>query len=179
VVAVSLKNAGSIALIGFGFDSAIETVAASALYARLRGELSGANAEESERHERRALRIVGGTFLLLSTYVAFEAVHTLWTRAEPAESALGIALAAISLAVMPLLAVAKLRTGERLGSRALVGDAKETFACAYLSLALLAGLGLNVVAGWWWADPLAALAMVPFLLREGREALEEARGACD
>lgn len=167
--------AGSVALVGFGLDSVIETIAATALYRRLRAEQRGASEEEAEVHERKALWIVGITFFLLGGYIAFEAVSTLWTSETPATSPVGIALAAVSLAVMPVLAFAKHRTGEALESRALVADAKETFVCAYLSLSLLAGLGLNAWLGWWWADPIAALTMLPFVLHEGWEAIEEAR----
>jgi cation diffusion facilitator family transporter len=167
--------AGSIALVGFGLDSVIETIAALALYRRLRAEQAGATEEEAEDHERRALWVVGVTFLLLSAYIAFEAVITLWTKEPPDVSRVGLILAAVSLVVMPVLAIAKHRAGKALRSRALVADAKETFVCSYLSLTLLAGLGLNALFGWWWADPIAALAMLPLVLHEGREAIEEAR----
>ncbi len=162
--------AGSIALVGFGLDSVIETIAALALYRRLRAEQAGATEEEAEAHERRAL-----WFFLLSGYIAFEAASTLWTKEPPEVSRVGIILAVVSLAVMPALAIAKHRAGKTLKSRALVADAKETFVCSYLSLTLLAGLGLNALFGWWWADPVAALAMLPLVIREGREAIEEAR----
>lgn len=169
--------AGSIALVGFGLDSVIETIAAVALYRRLRAELAGATEDEAEAHERKALWIVGVTFFLLSAYIAFEAVSTLWTTEPPLASPAGIILASVSLVVMPVLALAKHRAGKALNSRALVADAKETFVCSYLSLTLLAGLGLNALFGWWWADPIAALAMLPFVLHEGWEAIEEAREA--
>ena len=100
-----------------------------------------------------------------------------WTKEPPEVSRVGIILAAVSLVVMPALAIAKHRAGKALKSRALVADAKETFVCSYLSLTLLAGLGLNALFGWWWADPIAALTMLPFVLYEGREAIEEAREA--
>lgn len=167
--------AGSVALVGFGLDSVIETIAATALYRRLRAEQAGATEEEAEVHERKALWIVGITFFLLGGYIAFEAVTTLWTSESPQTSPVGIILASVSLVVMPVLALAKHRTGKALNSRALVADAKETFVCSYLSLSLLAGLGLNALFGWWWADPIAALTMLPFVLREGWEAIEEAR----
>jgi cation diffusion facilitator family transporter len=167
--------AGSVALVGFGLDSVIETIAALALYRRLRAEQAGATEEEAEAHERRALWIVGVTFFLLSVYIAFEAASTLWTKQPPEVSRVGIILAAVSLVVMPALAIAKHRAGKALKSRALVADAKETFVCSYLSLTLLAGLGLNALFGWWWADPIAALTMLPFVLHEGWEAIEEAR----
>ncbi len=169
--------AGSIALVGFGLDSVIETIAAAALYRRLRAEQNGATEEEAEAHERRALWIVGITFFLLGGYIAFEAVSTLWMSEPPESSPVGIILASVSLVVMPVLAFAKHRTGKALDSRALVADAKETFVCSYLSLSLLAGLGLNALFGWWWADPIAARAMLPFVLHEGWEAIEEAREA--
>ncbi|MGA7616670.1 MAG: cation transporter [Thermoanaerobaculia bacterium] len=163
--------AGSIALVGFGLDSAIEIVSAVALFARLRGEIR--TREINERAEALAVRIVGVTFFLLATYVAWEAVSTLVHREQARESLVGIVLAAVALVVMPWLGWAKMRIGRSLGSAALVADAKETFACGYLSFALLLGLGLNALFGWWWADPAAALIMVPFLVREGWEAFEE------
>ena len=170
--------AGSVALVGFGLDSTIETIAAAALYVRLRAEMRGASEEEAEAHEARALRVVGVTFLALATYIVYEAGSTLWFRDPPDVSRLGIGLAALSLAVMPFLAWAKYRTGQMLKSRALIADAKETIACSYLSLTLLLGLGANAVFGWWWADPVAALAMLPWVIREGLEALEESKADC-
>jgi divalent metal cation (Fe/Co/Zn/Cd) transporter len=168
--------AGSIALVGFGLDSVIETVAAAALYWRLRAELLGSDGPALQRQERRALRIVGFTFLALAAYILYEASSTLWSREAPEPSPAGIALAALSLVVMPILGLAKLRTGRRLESRALVADSKETFLCSYLSFALLLGLGANAVYGAWWADPVAALLMLPWVVQEGLEALE---GDCD
>lgn len=165
--------AGSIALVGFGLDSIIEVIAASALYVRLRHEAQGRG--DSHKAERRALRIVAITFFLLALYVGYEAVSNLLAREPPGESMVGIVLSALSLVVMPALAVAKLRTGRALGSKALIADSKETFACAYLSATLLAGLVLNAALSWWWADPVAALAMIPFILKEGWEAFDESR----
>ena len=165
--------AGSIALVGFGLDSIIEVIAASALYVRLRHEAEGRG--DSHLAERRALRIVAITFFLLAAYVGYEAISNLVAREHAAESTVGIVLSALSLFVMPMLAVAKLRTGRALESTALIADSKETFACAYLSATLLAGLLLNALLSWWWADPVAALAMLPFILREGWEAFEESR----
>jgi len=166
--------AGSIALVGFGLDSVIETVAAVVLYRRLRAELDGVTTEEVEGHERGALRVVGVTFLALAAYILFEAGTALWTQEVPASSAVGIGLAILSLVVMPILAFAKLKAGRRLGSRALIGDSKETFVCSYLSLTLLLGLGANALFGAWWADPVAALCMLPWVVKEGFEALERA-----
>ena len=125
--------AGSVALVGFGLDSSIETIAAVALYVRLRAELRGASEEETEAHEKRALRVVGVTFFALALYIVYEAGSTLWLREPPEPSRIGIGLATVSLVVMPFLAWAKHRTGEALGSRALIADAKETI-CLHLPL---------------------------------------------
>jgi len=161
--------AGSIALLGFGLDSVIECAASAVLLWRLSVELRGGDEERVETAERRARLFVGFTFLALAAYVLVESALTLISGDHPAASLPGIVLAAISLVVMPLLALAKLRTARGLGSGALEAEAKETLACAYLSFTLLVGLVLNAAAGWWWADPLAALAMVPWLLKEGVE----------
>lgn len=159
--------AGSIALVGFGLDSVIETIAAATLLWRLkqRGDLEAAA-------ESRALRIVGATFFVLAAYVTYESVRDLWLGREPGESLLGIGLAVVSLIVMPVLGTAKRRLARRMDSRALAADGMETLLCAYLSFTLLLGLSLNAWLGWWWADPVAALAMVGFMLREGWEAFE-------
>ncbi len=166
---------GSVALMGFGLDSIIESISGVALYRRLAFELRGASEAESESSERRALWFVGISFYLIAAYVLYDAVTSLMKRSAPESSPLGVGLAAVSLVVMPLLAWAKLRTGKALGSRALVADAAETLVCAYLSFALLLGLGLNAALGWWWADPIAALLMLPLIVREGNEAIESAR----
>ena len=169
--------AGSVALVGFGLDSVIESISGIALYRRLSLELNAeGGAHRVEQGERRALYLVGLSFFLIAAYVLYEAATSLWRREAPEQTTVGILLAALSLAVMPLLGWAKLRTARALDSRALEADSKETFVCAYLSFALLAGLGLNAALGWWWADPVAALAMLPLILHEGREALEAGRG---
>ena len=170
--------AGSVALVGFGLDSIIESVSGVALYHRLRGELRGDD-ERNEARERRALLFVGVSFFLIAAYVFYEAATALWQKEIPEHSAVGIGLAVVSLVVMPLLGWMKLQTGRELESRALVADAKETFVCAYLSLALLLGLGLNALFGWWWADPVAGLAMLPLIVHEGWEAIEESRETDD
>lgn len=167
--------AGSIALVGFGLDSLIECMAAFALLWRLSVAARGASAERVERAEGRVLRLVGATFLLLAAYVLAQSAWTLWTRSAPAESPVGIALAAVSLVVMPLVSWGKLRAADALGSAALRAEAKETLACSYLSLTLLVGLVANAAAGWWWADPTAALLMVPWLVREGLEGVRGER----
>lgn len=164
--------AGSVALVGFGVDSAVETVSGTVLLWRLSAEARGALDEEAvERVERRAERLVGVAFLLLAAYVAVDAVLTLVRGERPEASPVGIALTAVSIAVMLWLAGQKRRAGEALGSRALVADSKQTYTCWYFSVTTLAGLALNAVLGWWWADPVAGLVIVAFLLREALEAL--------
>ena len=171
--------AGSVALIGFGLDSVIESISGVALYHRLRGELRESEARDNDARERRALYFVGASFFLIAAWVLYEAVSTLRNREAPEHSAVGIALAAASLIAMPLLGSSKLRVAKALGSRALAADAMETFVCSYLSFALLLGLGLNAWLGWWWADPAAGLAMLPLIVHEGYEAVEAARGGGD
>lgn len=172
VVALAAGSvAGSIALIGFGLDSGIECAAAGVLLWRLALEWRGAEAERLERAERRVHRFIGGTFVALALYVSAQALWTLVAQEAPSASVVGIALAAASLVIMPLVSWGKLRAAREVGSGALRAEAKETLACSYLSFALLLGLAANAAAGWWWADPAAALAMVPWLVKEGREGL--------
>ncbi len=172
LIAVSAAvAAGSVALLGFGIDSFVESVSGSVLIWRLRAEQRGEHdAEAIQRIERRAERLVGASFLLLAGYVVLDASLTLLRGEHPTSSPVGIALTALSLIVMLWLARAKRRTGRQLSSRALVADAAQTQACWYLSATTLAGLALNGVFGLWWADPLAAFAIAYFLLREGIEA---------
>jgi divalent metal cation (Fe/Co/Zn/Cd) transporter len=132
---------------------------------------------EPER-EKRALRIVGASFIALAIYVGFDAVSTLWLREAPERSLPGIVLAVLSLAVMPLLARAKRRVARSIDSVAMGADAKQTELCAYLSGILLGGLVLNGAFGWWWADPVSALVMVPIIAREGVEALRGKACGC-
>ncbi len=171
------SEAESIALVGFGLDSLIECAAAGVLLWRLALETRGVDGHTLERAERRVHRFVGGTFLALAAYVTAQSIATLGRQEAPDESWIGIALATASLVIMPLVSWGKLRAAREIGSAALRAEAKETLACSYLSLALLIGLVANAAAGWWWADPVAALAMVPWLVREGVEGL---RGeSCD
>lgn len=164
--------AGSPALIGFGVDSLVESVSGAALIWRLRAEIHGDGHEETiDRVEHRAERFVGIAFLLLATYVAFEAARSLLNQEAPEASPVGMALTAVSIAVMLWLARAKRQAGEALGSRALIADSKQTYACWYLSVTALAGLALNAFLGLWWADPIAALGIVVLLVREGLEAI--------
>lgn len=164
--------AGSIALIGFGVDSVIESVSGSVLLWRLQTH------HADERRERLALKLVGVSFLLLAAYVAVDATKTLVQRETPHASLVGIGLSVASLAVMPLLARAKRRVAARLESRALQADSRQTDLCAWLSAILLGGLALNAVWGWWWADPVAALLMVPIIAREGIEAMQGEARCC-
>ena len=168
VAVIAGSFAGSISLLGFGIDSFIEVTSGAALLWRM-----SVDSDEShrERHERSALRIVGVCFVALSIYIAYEAVSDLVARRAPQHSVPGIILAAASLAVMPWLSRAKRRVGTALNSAAMHADAKQTDFCAYLSGILLIGLVLNATAGLWWADPIAAILMVPLIFREGIEGL--------
>jgi len=168
--------ASSIALIGFGLDSFVESFSGLVILWRFRCEAQGQGVQNTL--ESRALRYVGGSFLLLSTYIFVESVRKLWLQEPPEPSSLGILLAVLSLIVMPVLARKKYRTGKALDSAAMVGDSKQTLACSLLSVALLLGLSLNATFDWWWADPVAGLAMVPWLLKEGHEALL-GKACCD
>ena len=167
--------AGSVALVGFGFDSAIEVVADGAVALRLRRAGVEASEESRERAERRALRVVAITFFALAIYIAVEAGSALFSGEEPDTSVVGLVLSVLSLLIMPATALAQHRTGRRLGSRAVLAAAVETWVCAYLSLALLVGIGLHVAFGWAWADAVAALAMLPVVIWQGFETLEESR----
>jgi divalent metal cation (Fe/Co/Zn/Cd) transporter len=171
IVAISAAvGAGSVALLGFGFDSFIESISGSVLIWRLQIEARGGVDEDRiEEVERRAERLVGVSFFVVAAYVVYEAIGVLIGHEPPSASPIGIALTSVSVVVMLWLARAKRETGEALGSRALSADSFQTFACVLLSLATLAGLLLNAVAGLWWADPIAGLGIAAILVREGRE----------
>ncbi len=156
--------AGSIALVGFGVDSLIECTSGAVLLWRL------ASPAHEESRERLAAKLVGASLFLLAAYVCFEALKSLVAGEPPEASIAGIVLSVASLIVMPLLARAKRRVAADLGSHAMVADSRQTDICAYLSAILLGGLTLNALLGWWWADPAAALVMVPIIAREGLEA---------
>jgi cation diffusion facilitator family transporter len=166
--------AGSIALVGFGLDSYIEVVSGLVLVWRLRKHGFG-DEEDEEAAEKKAILFVGVTFFLLASYVVYESGRKLLSQERPEESPVGIILAFVSLIVMPALAIYKKKIASEINSRALRADALETLACSYLSLTLVVGLGANSLFGWWWADPVAALAMVYFLVKEGWEAITEGR----
>jgi divalent metal cation (Fe/Co/Zn/Cd) transporter len=160
--------AGSIALVGFGFDSLIEVTSGFTLLWRLRADV---DEERRERVEATSLRIVGACFVMLAIYVSYDSISSLLRREAPEESLIGIALAAVSLVVMPLLVRAKRKVARGINSGAMMADSKQTELCTYLSAILLIGLVLNALFGWWWADPVAALIMVPIIVREGIEGL--------
>jgi len=160
--------AGSIALVGFGFDSAIEVTSSLAALWRLR---SDAVERDRERAEGRTLRIIGVCFMLLAGYVLYDAIRTLLTREPPSVSTAGIIITGLSLIVMPILVGAKRRVAASLQSSALEAETRQTRVCAYLSGIVLGGLALNAAFGWWWADPVAGLAMTPLIAWEGWQAL--------
>jgi divalent metal cation (Fe/Co/Zn/Cd) transporter len=170
--------AGSVALVGFGIDSAIEVTSAGAAQWRLRADHDQMC---RSRVERRTLQVIGGAFLVLAAYVAVDGALALWRREAPDKSVLGMTILVLSIIVMPLLARAKRRVALAMGSGALAADAMQTSLCAWLSAIALAGVGLNALAGWWWADPVAALAMVPIIAREGVQAVrgESSCADCD
>jgi len=165
---VSGMFAGSTALVGFGLDSMIEVISGAALLWRLR----------RDNAERIALRIVGVCFVALAAYIAYGALHSLLSRAAPEHSLPGIIVSIAALVVMPLLGRAKRDVARQLRSGAMHSDAKQADFCMYLSAILLGGLMLNLWLGWWWADPLAALVMVPLIVREGIGALRGKTCCC-
>lgn len=155
--------ASSTALIGFGLDSVIEVASAAAVAWQFSGS-------DPEARERTALRVIAVSFFALAAYVTFESVTALFGQDRAEHSTAGIVLAAVSLLVMPVLSHAQRRAGRELGSASAVADSRQTLLCTYLSAVLLAGLGVNSLFGWWWADPLAALVIAAVAVREGREA---------
>jgi divalent metal cation (Fe/Co/Zn/Cd) transporter len=165
--------AGSVALVGFGFDSAIEVSAGAVVLAHLIRRT-----DEQTLSERRVAMFVGLTFVALAAYVGFEAIRDLLNSNRPDESYVGIAIAVASLATMPLLSRAKHRLAHDINSRALEAESRETLVCSYLSGALLLGLGANALLGWWWADPAAALIIVAVLAKEGWEAFTRRELCC-
>ena len=167
--------ASSVALVGFGMDSSIEVISAVFLVWRLRAARPGDDDEVHEAAEVRALYGVALTFFLLAGYIAYEAIGALVDGEAPEGSTVGLVLSVLSLLVMPTLAYWKQRTGREMGSRALQADAVETWVCSYLSFALLLGVGLYAAFEWSWADPVGALLMLPVIVWQGWETLEEAR----
>jgi divalent metal cation (Fe/Co/Zn/Cd) transporter len=156
--------ASSIALIGFGVDSLIESIAGLIVVWRF-----GARRSQSQAAERRAQQLIATSFYALAVYVSFEALRAVLGGDHPEPSWVGIGLAAVTASTMPLLARAKRRVGDQLGSSATVSEGAQNMICAYLSIALLVGLGANALFGWWWADPLTALLIAAVAAREGRQ----------
>lgn len=163
IALVEGNRVSSSALVGFGLDSVIEVSSAAAIAWQF-------SAKDPETREKAALRFIAFSFFALAAYVAVDAVMSLLGFGEPQPSAIGIALATASLIVMPVLSLAQRRAGRELGSASAVADSKQTLLCTYLSAALLAGLLLNAIAGWSWADPVAALVIAAVAVREGLNA---------
>jgi divalent metal cation (Fe/Co/Zn/Cd) transporter len=170
IAILAATAAASVALLGFGLDSLVESASAFVLLWRLRAEQAG---REARRAESRARRIVGGLLIALALFIVLDSLAALWRAERPRPSALGLVVTSLSMLVMVWLARAKGRCAAALGSGALAADAFQATACWWLSLVTLAGVGLNALFGWWWADPLAALAMASLI---GREGIESWRG---
>lgn len=160
--------AGSVALVGFGFDSVIEVTSGAALLWRLHSDV---DEERRERIEAITLRVVGVCFMALAAYLSYDSLKSLLRHESPQRSIPGILLAIASVVVMPLLTRAKRKVARGIASGAMAADARQTEFCTYLSAILLGGLLLNALLGWWWADPVAALVMVPIIVKEGIEGL--------
>jgi divalent metal cation (Fe/Co/Zn/Cd) transporter len=168
--------AGSVALIGFGIDSLIEVTASGVAQWRLRSDLDEALRSRSENVTHR---LVGACFLALGAYVVADSAKTLWLRERPDRTLAGIVILSMSVVVMPLLARAKLKVASAMQSGALRAEARQTSLCAYLSIIGLTGLLLNAAFGWWWADPVAALCMVPIIVSEGIDGIRAKPSAQD
>ncbi|MDH4211791.1 MAG: cation diffusion facilitator family transporter [candidate division WOR-3 bacterium] len=166
--------ANSIALIGFGLDSVVESLSGMVLVWRLRKH-DKISAEQEEKIEKRAQMFVAATFFILAAYVLYESLNKLISQEIPEPSLPGIIIAIVSIIVMPLLMVQKYRIGKQINSKALIADSKETLACAFLSVALFIGLGSNYFFGFWQADPIVGLVIVVFLVKEGIENWQESR----
>ena len=170
IAVLAAHAAGSVALLGFGIDSFVESASGGVLLWRLAAERASRNHEGVDEIDRKARKLVGLSLFLLAAFVVVDSAWTLWRRERPEPSLVGIALTAVSIGVMWWLARAKLRIARALGSRAMEADSFQTTACFWLSIIVLCGVGLNAAFGWWWADPTAALVMTWFIVREGREA---------
>ncbi|GGJ12541.1 hypothetical protein GCM10010885_22390 [Alicyclobacillus cellulosilyticus] len=171
--------AHSLALVAFGADSVIELIAGVVLLWRLYVEASGASDERVERAERGASWIVGIALLLLVIYIVVSAVYKLWTHQGAESNIIGVMVALVSGIVMPILSRAKIRIGEHIGSKALKADGLCSMVCAYMAWTVLGGVACTALFGWWWVDAVAALALVYFVVKEGWEAVQEARGVED
>jgi len=170
IAVLAALAAGSVALLGFGIDSFVESASAAVLVWRLTAERSARGDDEIEMLDHRARRLVGLSLSLLAAFVASDSLWTLWNGERPLPSLTGIVLTAVSIGIMWWLARAKRHVAHELGSRALEADSFQTTACFWLSVIVMGGVGLNAALGWWWADPVAALGMTYFIVREGRKA---------
>ncbi len=166
--------AGSVALLGFGLDSFVESLSGSVMIWRFLPH-AALTPHEAEQREQRALKLVGYTFYILGAYVLYEAASTLYLAEAPSPSIAGIVITSLSLIVMPVLFFAKRHTGRHIGSRSLLADAKQTLACVLLSAAVLLGLVLNATLGFWQIDPIIGLLIAAFLIKEGRDAVKEGK----
>ncbi|MCG3117855.1 MAG: cation transporter [Candidatus Manganitrophus sp. SA1] len=169
--------AGSVALVRFGLDSFVESLSGTVMIWWFSSH-QALTPEEEARREARAVRLVGCAFLILGAYVTYESIEKLVRREAPDPSLQGLIIATLSIIMMPTLFYLKYKTGKALGSRSAVADSKQTLACVFLSVALLIGLGLNYLYGFWWADPVAGLVIVLFVMREGYQALREEKLCC-
>ena len=175
IAVVAGTVAGSVSLVGFGIDSFIEVISGATLLWRMTVD---ADVQSRKRNERLSVRIVGICFFSLAVFVTYESCADFIARKAPEHSIPGIILACISLVVMPILSRAKKKVGYKLRSAAMKADARQTDFCTYLSAILLSGLLLNAVLGWWWADPVAALIMVPIIAKEGLDGMR-GKACCD
>jgi cation diffusion facilitator family transporter len=169
--------AGSIALVGFGLDSFVESLSGGVMIWRFRkhGRITE---EEEEKVELKATRLIAYTFFILGSYVLYESVKKLCFHEIPDPSLLGIIIAIVSIIVMPVLFYMKYKTGKSVNSKSLVADSKQTLACTFMSVALLIGLGFNYLYGFWWADPVVGLIIVVFLIKEGYTTFKEGKICC-
>ena len=170
---------GSAALIGWGLDSTIEVISATTLWWRLHGEVEGIPEEEVTRREKITLYVIAVSFLIISCFITYDSVTKLLSEETASWSTLGIVILCVSLIVNPLLIYYKRKYGNELDNDELIADSKDTFICLYQTVAVLAGLLAARYFGWWWADPAAALLIVPYALKEGWEAFQKGRSKTD
>ena len=170
---------GSAALIGWGLDSTIEVISATTLWWRLHGEVEGIPEEEVTRREKITLYVIAVSFLIVSCFITYDSVTKLLSEETASWSTLGIVILCVSLIVNPLLIYYKRKYGNELDNDELIADSKDTFICLYQTVAVLAGLLAARYFGWWWADPAAALLIVPYALKEGWEAFQKRRSKTD
>ncbi|GHA25063.1 MULTISPECIES: cation diffusion facilitator family transporter [Flavobacteriaceae] len=168
-------TSGSAALIGWGLDSVIEVVSASTLWWRLNGEIEGIEDNKVRKREKITLFVIAGSFLLVSGYITYDSITKLINENTPNWSTLGIIILLVSLVVNPILIYYKRKYGKKLDSKELLADSKDTFICLYQTVAVLGGLLAVRYLGWWWADPVAALLIVPYALKEGWGAFKNGR----